>query len=86
MMVKSGASALGGADGHGNCGHMMFHFQFQAYRPTRAFAGEFPCNKAEWPICSSVLETLHSCRRAILHVLPILVLTHKVRLHVQAYM
>ena len=27
VMVKSGASALGGADGHGNCGHMMFHFK-----------------------------------------------------------
>ena len=29
-----------------NCGHVMFHFQFQAYRPTQPFAGEFPCNKA----------------------------------------
>ena len=28
VMVKRGASALGETDGHGNCGHVMFHFQF----------------------------------------------------------
>ena len=50
VMVKSGASELGGADGHGNCGHMVFHFQFQAYN--LSFCWGIPLQQGfnlEWP-------------------------------------
>ena len=60
VMVKNGASALGGADGHG-------HFQFQAYQPTRAFAGEFPCNKAS--ILFSQLTAANETAESVLSLL-----------------
>ena len=54
VMVKSGASALGGADGHGNCGHMMFHFQFQAY--TELLLGNSPATRLQFGMALGKLD------------------------------